>query len=232
MSAGAIILCRLDSRRLPGKALHQVGGRPLIDFALQRCRAVAALEGNIVLATSTRDVDDPLADFARENGLWLFRGPTDDVAGRVLACARQFGFRYFVRVNGDSPFLDPSLVDQAVRLAEAGGLDLVTNLVPRSFPYGVSVEVVRTEAFADAFPQMTRPDHREHVTKYLYEQIGLFRYANITCPAGDWSRVRLTVDTPEDLDWFGRMVARFGDDMDRLSYAEALRFLSEGVRAA
>jgi spore coat polysaccharide biosynthesis protein SpsF (cytidylyltransferase family) len=220
--AGAIILSRMDSRRLPGKALIPVRGRPLVDYVLSRCRRLQAVRGHVVLATSDRAVDDPVAAFAAQTGVPVFRGSADDVAGRVLACARQFQFDYFVRVNGDSPLIEPTLIDRAVRTAVDRGLDLVTNLFPRSFPYGVSAEVVRTVAFTEAYSRMDQPDHREHVTKYLYENIDRLTYANITCPEGDLSRVRMTVDTAEDLEWFGRLVDRFGTAIDELTYVDAL----------
>jgi spore coat polysaccharide biosynthesis protein SpsF len=223
-TAGAIILSRMDSRRLPGKPLLRVRGRPLVDYILSRCRRLQAVGGHIVLATSDRAVDDPLADFARENRVPVFRGSAYDVAGRVLACARQFAFDYFVRVNGDSPLIEPALIDRAVRTAVDSRLDLVTNLFPRSFPYGVSAEVVRTAAFAEAYARMDRPDHHEHVTKYLYEHIDRLAYANIACLEGDMSRVRMTVDTAEDLDWFGRLVDRFDTAIDDVTYADALPF--------
>ncbi len=225
-SFGAIILCRLDSQRLPGKALLKVGGRPLVDFVLARCRQISAVAGNIVLATSERSVDDPLVDFARENGISFFRGSTDDVANRVVGCLEQFGFHYFVRVNADSPFLEATLIDGAIQRIESESLDFVTNLLPRSFPYGVSVEVIRSAIYADAYKRMICPG--EFITKYLYEHIHEFRYANIACPLGNHSQVRMTVDTPDDLVWFGRIVERFGQGMDRLSYVDALRYLNQG----
>ena len=226
-SVGAIVLCRLDSQRLPSKALIKVGGRRLLDFVLARCRRISAVTGNIILATTERSVDDPLADFARENGISLFRGATDDVAGRVVACTRHFGFSYFVRANGDSPFLEPTLIDHAIQRIESEPLDFVTNLLPRSFPYGVSVEVVRSDVYADAYKHMNRPG--ELITKYLYENSHEFRYENMTCPIGNHSQVRMTVDTPEDLVWFGRLVERFGQGMDRLSYVNALDFITSGA---
>ena len=83
--------------------------------------AVAGLNA-IVLATSDRPIDDPLAAFAAANELALFRGDPDDVAGRALACAERFGLDYFARVNGDSPFLEPALLGEAIRRATTDAL--------------------------------------------------------------------------------------------------------------
>jgi spore coat polysaccharide biosynthesis protein SpsF len=227
---GAIIPCRMDSQRLPGKALTKVGGRPLVDFVLARCRRIQGVAGNIVIATTDRPVDDPLVEFARANGVEFYRGDAEDVASRAVECNRRFGFDYFVRANGDSPFLEPALIDEAIELVRKDSLDFVTNLLPRSFPYGVSVEVLKADTYADAYKRMNRPG--EFITRYLYEHKDDFRYANLSCPLGDQSTVRMTVDTPEDLAWFGRLVERFGRGMDEISYVDVLRFLNSGVEVS
>jgi spore coat polysaccharide biosynthesis protein SpsF (cytidylyltransferase family) len=103
----------------------------------------------------------------------------------------------FVRVCGDSPMLDQKLIDQGVKLFN-GEYDLVTNTLPRSYPVGQSVEVIRTSTFEKVYEKMSRPDHFEHVTKYFYENSDEFRIKNFSNDK-DLSSYRLVVDTPEDL---------------------------------
>ena len=56
-----IILARLDSTRLPGKALRQVKGVPLIGYIIARAKRIPDLEV-LVLATTERPLDDSLAE--------------------------------------------------------------------------------------------------------------------------------------------------------------------------
>src|SRR4051812_7803637 len=115
MNIGAIILARLDSNRLPGKALRDIAGRPLVGYVVDLCRQVAGVD-QVVLATSNRAVDEPLARFARSEGIACVRGDTEDVAGRFLYAMESTGFAGALRVNGDSPLNRPALLARAVEV--------------------------------------------------------------------------------------------------------------------
>lgn len=205
MSTGYLVFARLDSARLPGKALIDLGGRPLLGRVLDRVRR-AAHGRPVAVATSARAVDDPIAAFAQAEGVGLFRGDCDDVAGRALAAAQALGLDCFVRISGDSPFMDPELCRRMVDLAETGDWDLVTNVFPRQWPPGCSVEVIRTQAMAQAVAAMDDPADREHATPYLYRHPEIFRIHNVA-PDQPLERVPLTLDTPEDLEIVRAMVA-------------------------
>ena len=114
----AIVLARLDSSRLPHKALRKVHGTPLIGYALERARQIRSL-AQVVLATTERGVDDPLAAYAQSAGVAVFRGATDNVAQRCVDCATLHGADYFVRLNADSPFPDPALIEEGLRALDA-----------------------------------------------------------------------------------------------------------------
>jgi spore coat polysaccharide biosynthesis protein SpsF (cytidylyltransferase family) len=139
-----------------------------------------------------------IAAFAQEHGFACYRGLIDDVATRVLDAGRSAGADAIVRVNGDSPLLDPALVDHAVDLFRREQVDLVTNVWPRTFPKGQSVEVISYAALARATVDMTTDSEQEHVTTIFY-----------TCPER-WTirsftterprpELQLSVDNVEDL---------------------------------
>ena len=114
-TSAAIILARLDSARLPAKALKNLCGKPLIARVLERLRAVCGLE-TVVLATTARQVDDALADYFTSMGGAVYRGPpeeNDNVAMRFVSAARVVGATYAYRVNGDSPFPSAELFSEA-----------------------------------------------------------------------------------------------------------------------
>ena len=222
-----IVPARLDSSRLPGKALLQVNGVPLIGYVLKRARRIVGLSA-LVIATSARRVDDPLEKFGRVHGVPIFRGSLDDVAGRLLSCARLYEADYFIRLNGDSPFLDPDLIDQGIALCLQSGADLVTNLIGRTFPHGIAVEIVRTAAFECAYASMDDPQDREHVTRYLYYHSEAFRIEAMVSPAAELSKAHMTVDTPADFKAFERLVGSAGEAFFTMNYQQvAERILAE-----
>ncbi len=194
----ALVLARMDSQRFPGKALTMLAGKHLIQWCTDALMAQNQFE--VILATSDRPVDDPLAAWARTRKVPVFRGSSNDVAQRILDCGREFSLDYFARINGDSPFVNVDLIRQAFQLASKHQYDIVTNLVPRAFPYGVSVEVLNFQTFDKVFNDPGISPHREHITSYFYKNLQLFNYYCIPYDHESHHDVRLTVDQPEDLE--------------------------------
>lgn len=221
-----VIVARTDSSRLPRKALLEVAGRPLIDYVVERARRAPSLS-TIALATTDRSLDDDLAQHGALLGLPVYRGSVEDVVMRFLSCAEMLGADYAVRMNADSPFLDPSLVTRGLELV-AGDVDLVTNLPGRTFPYGISVEIVRVGALVEAHASMD-PSEREHVTQHFYAHSDRFSLRTIASDQPGLSRARMTIDTADDLSVFERVVSELGPDALTAGFATvATRYIELG----
>lgn len=218
MKIGAIVLARFDSQRLPGKALREVAGRALLGYAFEICRRVSAVDV-VILATSTRAVDEPLARFAASEGVVCVRGDTDDVAGRFLRACESLRLDAALRLNGDSPLNRPALLSEAVEIFRRGKADLVTNVPGRSYPFGVSAEVLSTEALQNSYPKMTTAN-REHVTQYFYEHPESVRMHRISSGRDDLRGVQLAVDDARDLARFAALEARLGERLWSADVAE------------
>lgn len=216
---GIIVQARLGASRLPGKVLRRLRGEPVLGHLLTRlkhCRSGLP----VMICTSQARADDAIETFCQQRGVACFRGSESNVAERELLAVRSAGWDAFVRVCGDSPLLDPTLVDTGIEHFRTGQHDLVTNLAPRTFPKGQSVEVIDAGAFSRAFARMHTPDHFEHVTRYFYEHSDDFDIFNFAA-ARDMSGVRLVLDTPEDLAELDELMAR----MDRAPWSYSLEEL-------
>ena len=205
----AVVQARMSSRRLPGKVLTEVAGKPLLQYLCERLRRCTELQG-IVLATSDMPSDDPVARFAASLDMHCYRGGLDDVATRMLMAAQAEGCAAFVRISGDSPLMDPAIVDRAVALYRHQQPDLVSNVLRRSFPKGQSVEVIAVSAMERAVVAMSTDDEREHVTPYFYAHPETFHIIGFEAPTSR-AEMRLCVDTREDLDRFVDIIARLGE---------------------
>lgn len=205
----AIVLARMDSSRLPGKALRTVNHRPLIDYCISRICKIDGLH-EVVLATSDREIDNPLADYAENIGIKVFRGHSDNVAKRCVDCANAYGAEYFLRVNGDSPFVDASVIEEGLKLLLVHRPDLVTNLIKRTYPYGVAVELVRVPTLEGLMPLLSQ-DQAEHVTKVFYDQPNEYDLMPISDSKNNYSKCRMVVDTPEDFSVFESVVNKLGN---------------------
>jgi spore coat polysaccharide biosynthesis protein SpsF len=220
MDFGVVLFARMNSSRLPGKALLPIGRRPLLGCVLDRARCVPGPQ-RIVIATSNLDADDPIAAFARDEGVDLFRGDLHDVGGRALACAEAFGFTRFARVCGDRPFFDPGLAARQRDMMDGESLDLATNVTGRRYPVGMASEVIRTDALVRALAESESACDREHVTPVFYRRAELFRIANIDAPDLTWAERTLAVDDETDLAR-ARWIAAQADDPATLPAAEAV----------
>ena len=163
MKIGLIIQARMNSARLPGKMLRKIGGKPTLEYLIDR---VQLIRGNIVIvvATSVKKSDDDIERFCISNQINYFRGSLDDVALRMLTAAKKNGMDAFIRINGDSPFINQKLIDRAISIFENGNFDLVTNVFPRSFPVGQSVEIIKTSTFDCIYKMLSASEDSEHVT--------------------------------------------------------------------
>jgi len=227
---GAIVQARMSSRRLPGKSLRPLCGKPMLQYVLESLAHVGQLHETVV-ATSADASDDPIAEFCEQHGSVCFRGSLDNVAERFLLAAQAHNLSAFVRISGDSPLLNPRLVAQAVELFVETNADVVTNVFPRTYPPGMSVELVSGDTFERAVPKLDDPYDREHVTSYFYHNADRYRIVSFSLdpPRRD---VHLAVDTPEDFEDVSRIVAAMNRPHWEYSLDELLAICDELPTAA
>ena len=189
------IQARTSSQRLPGKVLKDFKGKPLIRHTIDAARAAGG-QGAVMVLTSADQSDDALADYLAAENIHFHRGDLDNVYARFAEALEAENPKWFVRLSGDSPLIAPPLIAYALGLREEG-VDIVTNVFPRSFPKGQSVEIMKTETFLREGVNIVDAEDREHVTPYFYRHAGRFDIVNIFNPLGG-SDLNYAVDTPED----------------------------------
>jgi len=196
----------MSSARLFGKMLRVVAGKPMLAYVVERLQRVRNVAG-VIVATSDEASDDPIAEMCAVLGVKCLRGDLTDVAGRFLTVVETEKLGSFVRISGDSPMIDPLIVERAVSIYTKGCCDLVSNIVERTFPKGQSVEVVRASSFSAALSNMTSSYDREHVTPFMYRDMQSFAVCGFTMQPNR-SHVQLSVDTQGDFDIFQSIVAK------------------------
>jgi spore coat polysaccharide biosynthesis protein SpsF (cytidylyltransferase family) len=179
----ASVAVRMGSSRLPGKAMREVSGTPLLGHLLDRLAFARRLDG-VVVATSRRAENDVIAEYCRVRGTACFRGDEDDVLGRILGALSAENATIGVEVFGDGPLIDPAIVDRFVDLfvRSDGQLDFVGNDLTTTWPPGMEVEVFSVAALADAAGRCGDPAVREHGTLFVRQNPDLYRLRNIEAP--------------------------------------------------
>lgn len=208
-SSLCVIQARTGSTRLPGKVLQDLSGRPLLRFMLDRLADLRVDED--VIATSTLERDDAVADIAQAAGRPVVRGSETDVLTRFVDALDAHPAAHVVRLTADCPLADPVLIEAVLARHLDRGADYTSNVFPRTFPRGLDCEVMTAAALRVAHAEATDPAEREHVTPYLYRRPERFALANMRndVPLGHegW-----TVDTADDLEFVRSIVNRMGDD--------------------
>lgn len=196
MTVTAIVQARMGSTRLPGKVLADVGGRPLLQFLLERLQGLPF--SHLVVATSDAAGDDAVADVASAAGAAVVRGAEHDVLERFRQAATEHPADTLIRLTADCPLVDPQVIASVVAAHHTHGADYTSNTLVRTYPDGLDVEVMASSALMAAAEEAVDPVEREHVTPFVYRRPERFVLAAERCtPAlGD---ERWTVDTAEDL---------------------------------
>ena len=114
MSRAAIIIpARWGSTRFPGKPLHILAGKPLIQHVWERCLAVAGGDQVIVATDDTRILEAAFS-FGAEVALTSARHPSG--TDRIAEVAKNLPSADIVlNVQGDEPFLDPKLAGRLIK---------------------------------------------------------------------------------------------------------------------
>lgn len=205
----AIIQARMGSTRLPDKVMIDLAGKPMLDRVVTRVKR-ANLDG-VMVATTTDRRDDIIIDYCRKHYWGYSRGDEQDVLDRYHQAALLYEADIIVRITADCPLIDPGIIDKCVDKFKSlyPNIDYVSNLLPRTFPKGLDVEVISFEALKKEWETATL--WREHITLNIRNNPHLYRVENVSNDI-DYSSMRWTVDLEEDLAFPRKVYSLFRDE--------------------
>jgi glutamate-1-semialdehyde aminotransferase/spore coat polysaccharide biosynthesis protein SpsF (cytidylyltransferase family) len=220
----ALIQARMGSSRFPGKVLEDLAGRPMLWHVVNRVRRATRVD-KVVVATTDRAIDDPVARFCEREGVAFFRGSEADVLDRFYQAAKAHRADVVVRITADCPLIDGVVIDKVVERYQRGDCDYACNIIRYTYPDGLDTEVCSFAALERAWHEASKPADREHVTPYL--RTDRFRIANVeseipVSPAD----YRWTVDRPADLEFVRQVYAAFSTNGD-FGFREVFELLKE-----
>ncbi len=224
--SGIVVFARSDSRRLPGKVLRLLQGRPMLAWTLVRLQR-SRIADKVILATTDRLCDDGVAALGAEVSVPVVRGSCENVLGRAAQALREHDLDVLVRVSGDSPFIDSALVDELLARQAETGADLVTNVYPhRRLVPGLSVEVLTKSGLVWAEAAAESDGDREHVTAHIYRKAKSGACPLTIIPAGPELKVpgamTLAVDTEQDFAAAAALARSFGRDLETAPWRDIL----------
>lgn len=192
-----VVQCRLSSSRLPAKALLPIAGIPAVVLC---CHRAANTGLQVLVATSTDQSDDALADILTHHGIPCLRGPLDDVRARYLQAASDLSeHEFIVRITADNVFPDGAFITELLQFATARQLEYCAPFFPDAgLPYGLTAEVFTAGVLRSVAEQNAEQEDCEHVTTTMRRRA---TPANVFRPSSwsiDATQLRCTLDTFED----------------------------------
>ena len=188
----------MNSSRFKQKVMYEVKEKPLIWYVINSIKKSRKIK-KIIIATSKNKTDDKLCYYLKKNKISVFRGNLNNVAERLYSLASKLKLKNFIRISGDSPFMDYKIIDRAINIhrKKPNKYDLITNIFPRTFPRGRSVEIIKTNSLKKILPFINK-DEKEHVTKFFYKNKEQFCIKNFKTNKKNLSN--LAIDTKKDLE--------------------------------
>ena len=217
----------MGSKRLPGKTLLPIAGKPAIGLLVERLRYARKID-EIILATTDRPEDDAIEGFCRENRVTCFRGDADDVLRRVRDAARKYRTDVIVEVTGDCPLLDPWLIDECIDIFLKSDYDYLSNFIEQTYPPGIDVQIFTTGLLNEMNRLAKGAKFREHVTLYLIKNMARYRVHNVEAPKElrfpDW---HLELDEESDYEMIKKIYGQLYSENPRFTTADIIDILKK-----
>lgn len=221
----AILQARHGSERLPGKILAPVAEGLNMLQLIHRRVSIPGLD--FWCATTSLEEDDATAACAEALGMRVFRGDEKDVLSRFVEIKELVRPDWVIRLTGDNPFTDASIVRRLVERAHEAPAStwLIADLPPKTrFPLGFVPQIVRAEALSFASREIPADadHHRAHVTSFLIPDFAESFQDDAYAARPHW---RWTVDTRADLDMAREVFASVGQNGVDADYPTLVRLL-------
>ena len=205
---------RRDRHQLP------FAGSTVLDVALQRLSGFT--DGPTIVTVSDLTVDQEIEAVARNHDAASVRGPSDDLLGRFVEVIADYPAEHLVRVTADSPLIDVELVNEFVKQHLESGADYTSNTLLRTFPKGLEVEVIRSDALLDAAEQATTEAERAGVTTFVQRRPANYKLHAVLA-AGDYEDHDWYVSDASSTDRLTALVSSVGGDISK-TWSDYLAF--------
>jgi len=197
----AVTQARTGSTRLPNKVLLEINGKTILQIHLERLKRSKKID-KLIVATSTKTVDDGICKEAVRLGITCFKGSEEDLLDRYYQAVKTLKPDYVVRITSDCPLVDPDLLDKIVDFTIRNKADYGTNAFIGHFPEGLDVEVIKFSALYRTWKEATLPSDREHVTPYIrknsnFKKKKIFKAVNYDLDS-NLGYIRMALDEKED----------------------------------
>jgi len=227
MKVLTIIQARISSSRLPGKAMMEIKGKPILEHIVTSLK-FSKQSDKLIIATSDNTDDNSIENLAKKLGVFCFRGSKNDVLDRFYKCAKLHGGELIIRITADCPLIDPEVVDEAIVLCKMGNYDYCSNMINQTYPQGYLVEILTFETLEKLYKNCHNPLSREHVTYDIRKHPENYKIKELLLPTNqDRHQWRLTLDYEEDFKLLSKIFSYLYKPNSYIRYNSVVQLLDK-----
>lgn len=139
----AIVQARMNSSRLPGKVLMNLGDKSNLQHVVERIQQAKYVK-TVVVATTLNPADDKIVKFCKTlKNCVIIRGSEDDVLERTIQAGSATRADIIVDVTADCPLVDPKHIDILISQFIKKDVVYASNIIHRTWPDGFDIQVYR-----------------------------------------------------------------------------------------
>lgn len=205
-----LIEARMNSSRLPGKVIKNLGKNTVIGVLIDRVKRAKNID-NIVVITSKKKENDVLVKLIKKKNVHFFRGSELNVYKRFIEAAEKFQAKIAIRLTADNPLVDPKMIDSMIKFYKKNSnIHYLCNgyksdFKSRQLPFGLDIELINPKILKSFKNQVNSKKLKEHTTLVFFRkkkhtfknyEIKNFKFK---------SKVRLTIDTLKDFEMINKL---------------------------
>ena len=175
MKIVGIIPARYASTRFPGKPLHLIAGKPLIQRVAEQCQLATSLS-EIIVATDDERIAQVARQFVRVE---MTRSEHPSGSDRIAEVAARLDCDAIVNIQGDEPLIDPAVINAVATALDRDAMSTAATAIKDEKDYdnpNVVKVIVNTAGRALYFSRRTIPFLREAANRPVNEQLAAFPF--------------------------------------------------------
>ena len=224
MKTAIFITVRTDSSRLPNKTMKEILRKPVLEHVINRAKQTTKFD-EIIVCTTQRNIDDIVVEMALGCNVKVFRGSLDDKLERWNGAAHTYDIDYIVTFDGDDLFCDPYLLDKGAEQIKNGEYDFIElpkGLICGAFTYAFTAKALKKVC------EIKDSTDTEMMWTY-FKDTGLFRTGYLENVEDIYfsDDYRLTLDYPEDFEFFTKVFEHFNCSNNDVPLKEIVKYFRE-----
>jgi 3-deoxy-manno-octulosonate cytidylyltransferase (CMP-KDO synthetase) len=219
MKIAGLIPARYASTRFPGKPLHLIAGKPLIQHVVERCQEAKSLS-EVIVATDDTRIWEVVQNFCRVE---MTRPDHPSGSDRIAEVVQRGDYGAVINIQGDEPLIDPAVIDAVAGALAGAEMSTAATRLRDAREYenpNVVKVVVNAAGHALYFSRRTIPYVRAAASGSVSEQLAAFPFLK---HLGIYGYRRATLL---------RLVGFPVSPLERAEQLEQLRALDHGIAIA